>query len=58
MGSLMSDTYAVELTFRQWMDVSHAVGNMSGIYASKGMDGQANQYNAINDEIAGQIAND
>lgn len=51
----MSDTYSVELTFKQWMNVCHALGHTHSHFRFEGMDGQANKYDAINDEIAEQL---
>jgi len=49
------ETYSVELTFRQWMDVCHALGHINTHYRMREMLGQANRYSAINDEIADQL---
>ena len=55
---MSKDTYAVELTFRQWMSLCYALGHVGGYYKTKDMTGEANRYNAINDEIATQLSNE
>jgi len=55
---MTDDTYSVELTFREWMDVCHALGHTASNYRDNGMDGQANKYNAITDKIAEGVKND
>jgi len=49
------DTYSVSLTFREWMDICHALGYAGSGYRAKDMDGQANKFDAINDRIAEEL---
>jgi len=52
-----NDTYAVDLTFKQWMDITQALGYSATGYRENGMEGTANKMNAIKDEIADQLQN-
>jgi len=54
----MSEEYTVSLTFKQWMDICHALGYVTSAYREKGMTGQANRYSAINGEIAEGLTDD
>jgi hypothetical protein len=49
------DEYNVELTFREWMDICHALGYAGSGYRAKDMDGQANKFDAINERIAEEL---
>lgn len=55
---MSDDTYSVELTFRQWMDVCHALGHTATSCRDNDMDGQANKYRAITDKIAEDMKNE
>lgn len=49
---MSDDEYSVSLTYREWMDICHALGYAVSGYRAKDMDGQANRFDAITDEIA------
>jgi hypothetical protein len=52
----MSDTYSVELTFKQWMLVTSSLGHAEGYYRGKGLKGRANKLDATADEIASELS--
>ena len=54
-SAVTETTYTARLSFREWMDVCHALGYTTAGYRAEKMKGQANKYDAITDKIAGQL---
>lgn len=53
----MSDTYSVELTFKQWMLVSESLGHLESYCRSKELTGKANAVDETMNDVAEELGN-